>query len=116
MLLFLVATALFLSAVLIFRSIERFLENSNDPFMAKGCAIFLLAISAMFSSLYLTDYGLIRRCRDGWISKSIGYSGACSWHGGVVITLNSFGWWLAIISSIIITMIIACYFSRRGKK
>lgn len=26
---------------------------------------------------------LIRVCNDGWLSKSIGKRGACSWHGGV---------------------------------
>lgn len=29
-------------------------------------------------------------CRDGWASPSVGLQGACSWHGGVVYSDNSF--------------------------
>ncbi len=62
----------------------------------------------MFSSLVITGIGTDSICRDGWTSPSIGVRGACSWHGGVVVELNKYGW-IALIASTAIIIIWLIY-------
>jgi len=54
------------------------------------------------SSIIISVNGIYRTCQDGWLSRSIGKQGACSWHGGVVTRLNEFGWVILIVSLVII--------------
>jgi hypothetical protein len=49
---------------------------------------FLAAMAAFFAVEFVMNIGAkiivgSIRCHDGYLSPSIGHSGACSWHGGV---------------------------------
>jgi len=73
-----------------------------------NCIIWVVILIVSF---ILAVNGTIAECRDGWPSHSIGRSGACSWHGGVVSRYNDFGKAIAKISGAIIGIkLIRVYF------
>lgn len=78
------------------------------PLLKKEKTVWWALGVIVFSSLIITGVGTDRICRDGWASPSIGIRGACSWHGGVVVELNKYGW-IALITSTAIIIIWLIY-------
>jgi hypothetical protein len=75
--------------------LDTFIFNNKN----KGCLrLFLFALLSYFIAIISTT----TECRDGWDSNNIGKQGACSWHGGVVTKLNTFGKYEILFSFIII--------------
>ncbi|MBK6993491.1 MAG: DUF3761 domain-containing protein [Lewinellaceae bacterium] len=82
--------------------------------MDDGCIVWIIIVVI---SIILAINGTIAECRDGWHSYSIGRSGACSWHGGVVARYNDFGKTIAKISGVIIGIkLLSLYFQEKSKE
>ena len=85
-----------------------------EKYMEDGCIAWII-IAVI--SIILAMNGTVSECRDGWHSYSIGRSGACSWHGGVVTRYNDFGKNIATISGIIIGIkLLRVYFQEKSKE
>lgn len=57
-----------------------------------GALVLALAVGGLLFAL-LDEPNLPSRCADGWQSPSIGETGACSHHGGVVPGRDPTPWW-----------------------
>ena len=101
---------LFLLTILALAIITKpFLRNEKYASRTSG--------AILIGSIIATSIGSYRTCRDGWLSSSIGRQGACSHHGGVITTLNDFGWLVLIISLIVIMgfIVYTLYKDRKNK-
>jgi len=63
-------------------------------------------ITPYVAGIITTVIGTYKSCSDGWMSSSIGSRGACSYHGGVEVFLNTFGWSALVASVIYLTYVL----------
>ncbi len=61
-----------------------------------GALVLALAVGGLLFAL-LDEPNLPSRCADGWRSPSIGETGACSHHGGVVPGRDPTPWWKRVL-------------------
>lgn len=82
------------------------------PFM-KGKHISFMWLGSIFGVVTLHGIGTYRSCSSGWMSPSIGSSGACSHHGGIVTNVGETGY---LILAILALSSITAYFFYYKKK
>lgn len=82
------------------------------PFL-QGKHISFMWLGSIFGVATLNGIGTYRSCASGWMSPSIGSSGACSHHGGVVTNVGETGY---LILAILTLSSIAAYFFYYNKK
>lgn len=82
-----------------------FVKNKHISFLWIGSAAIILILYGI---------GTYRSCSDGWNSPSIGSSGACSHHGGVVQNMNEIG--LIILICCILSVLAICLIDYKKRK